>query len=139
MSSDTSPIEDALAEIRDHILSAEGFPLSGDQRERLREYDVRLAMPDERAVDVEVEVEVHRKEEESVEPREEAPPRRLESVEITPTVVAESPSGLRFFAGWNHVAELVVVWCTDDSLEALEREVGPVDADRARPPGEGET
>lgn len=137
MSSDASPIEDALEEIRDHILSAEGFPLSGEQRERLREYDVRLAMPDERAVNVEVEVEVHGEEADSDAPSE-LPQRRLQNVEITPTVVAESPSGLRFFAGWNHVAELLVVWCTDGSLEALEREVGPVDADRVRPPGVGE-
>lgn len=111
---ETSPeFHRALREIREHILRSEGLPVPDEKRETLAGYELRAAPPDREAVEVEVDVRV-RSEDEG-----ETPPRRRRTVEITPQVMIDSPDGMRFFAGWNDVVRVFVVWFTDDSLAAV--------------------
>lgn len=111
---ETSPeFRRALREIREHILRSEGLPVPDEKRETLAEYDLRAAGPDEEAVPVDVDVRV-RSEDEGP-----SPPTRRRTVEITPRVMVDSPGGMRFFAGWNDVVRVFVVWFTDDSLASI--------------------
>lgn len=111
---ETSPeFRRALREIREHILRSEGLPVPDEKRETLADYELRAAAPDREAVEVEVDVRV-RSEDEGESPR-----RRRRQVDITPQVMVESPEGMRFFAGWNDVVRVFVVWFTDDSLTAI--------------------
>lgn len=95
------------------MLRSPDFPVPEEKRERLADYELRAARPDRESVSIEVGVRVRTD-------QGSGPGRRRRSVEITPQVMAESPEGLRFFAGWNDVGRVFVVWFTDDSLEAIE-------------------
>ena len=111
---DTSPaFQRALREIREHILRSDGLPVPDEKREVLGDYELRAAAPDQESVTFDVDVRV-RSEEGS-----DSPDMRQRSVEITPQVMVDSPDGMRFFAGWNDVGRIFVVWFTDDSLEAI--------------------
>ena len=111
---DTSPaFQRALREIREHILRSDGLPVPDEKREVLGDYELKAAAPDQESVTFDVDVRV-RSEEGS-----ESPDVRQRSVEITPQVMVDSPDGMRFFAGWNDVGRIFVVWFTDDSLEAI--------------------
>lgn len=111
---DTSPpFQHALREIREHILRSDGLPVPDEKREVLGDYELRAAAPDQESVTFDVDVRV-RSEEGS-----DSPDVRQRSVEITPQVMVDSPDGMRFFAGWNDVGRIFVVWFTDDSLEAI--------------------
>ncbi len=119
---DTSPdFQRALREIREHILRSEGLPVPDEKREVLADYDLRAASPDQEAVTFEVEVRVRS------EAGDDSPDRRRRTVEITPQVMVDSPGGMRFFAGWNDVGRLFVVWFTDDSLAAVRERIGAGD------------
>lgn len=115
---ETSPEFDrALREIREHILRSEGLPVPDEKRERLADYELRAAAPDEESVAIDVDVRVRSAEESS------GSVRRRRTVEITPQVMVDSPDGMRFFAGWNDVGRVFVVWFTDDSLDAIRRRI----------------
>lgn len=105
-------LQRALREIREHMLRSRDFPVPEEERGTLAEYELRPARPDQEAVSIEVDVRV-RAEDAS------GPRRRRREVEITPQVMVESPGGLRFFAGWNDVGRVFVVWFTDESLDAI--------------------
>lgn len=126
---DTSPdFQRALREIREHILRSEGLPVPDEKREVLADYDLRAADPDQEAVTFEVEVRVQS------EAGNDSPDRRRRTVEITPQVMVDSPGGMRFFAGWNDVGRVFVVWFTDDSLAAVRERIGAGDrAGREQP------
>lgn len=102
----------ALREIREHMLRSESFPVPDEKRETLAEYELRGARPDQEAVTVDVDVRVR---------TEDGHDSRRRQVEITPRVVVDSPDGMRFFAGWNDVGRVFVVWFTDESLDAIRR------------------
>lgn len=126
---DSSPeFQRALREIREHILRSEGLPVPDEKREELGDYELRAAAPDQEAVTFEVDVRVRS------EDADDSPNRRRRTVEITPQVVVDSPDGMRFFAGWNDVGRVFVVWFTDDSLAAVRERIDDGDhAERERP------
>ena len=111
---DTSPaFQRALREIREHILRSDGLPVPDEKREVLADYELRAAAPDQESVTFEVDVRVRS------EDGADSPDVRRRAVEISPRVVVDSPDGMRFFAGWNDVGRIFVVWFTDDSLDAI--------------------
>lgn len=107
-----SKLHRALREIREHMLRSRDFPVPEEERERLADYELRAAAPDREAVSVGVDVRVRSEGEGEAR-------RRRREVDITPQVMVESPDGLRFFAGWNDVTRVFVVWFTDESLDAI--------------------
>lgn len=115
---DTSPdFRRALREIREHILRSEGLPVPDEKREVLADYELRAAAPDQEAVSFDVDLRVRS------EDGRDAPERRSRTVEITPQVMVDSPDGMRFFAGWNDVGRIFVVWFTDESLDAIRQRI----------------
>lgn len=111
---DTSPaFQRALREIREHILRSDGLPVPDEKREVLGDYELRAAAPDQESVTFDVDVRVRS------EDGSDSPDVRRRTVEITPQVMVDSPDGMRFFAGWNDVGRIFVVWFTDDSLDAI--------------------
>lgn len=129
---DTSPaFQRALREIREHILRSEGLPVPDEKRREMAEYELRAAAPDRESVTFEVDVRVRS------EDGRQTPARRQRTVEITPRVMVDSPDGMRFFAGWDDVGRIFVVWFTDDSLDAVRERLedlpGPVAKENDHP------
>ncbi len=107
----------ALREIREHILRSDGLPVPDEKRQELADYELRAAAPDQEAVTFGVDVRVQS------EDGSDSPDVRQRTVEISPQVMVDSPDGLRFFAGWNDVGRIFVVWFTDDSLGEIEERI----------------
>ena len=115
---DTSPaFQRAVREIREHILRSDGLPVPDEKREVLADYELRAAAPDQESVTFEADVRVR------AEEGGDSPELRQRTVEITPQVMVDSPDGMRFFAGWNDVGRIFVVWFTDDSLTAIRERI----------------
>lgn len=103
-----------LEAVRRRILETPDFPVPPEDRARLADYSLRVAGPDQASVSVEVDVVRG-----GIDTDEADPETVARKVELTPQVLAESPGDLRYFAAWNHVARVFVIWLTPRALAAL--------------------
>ncbi len=104
----------ALETVRRRILETPDFPVPPEDRARLADYRLRVAGPGQASVYVEVDVVRG-----GIDADEDERETVARQVEMTPQVLAESPGDLRYYAAWNHVARVFVIWLTPRALAAL--------------------